>query len=383
MSSGKPTKRSGNTESNVKKIPKVAPVPRTIDVDDEIRQFIGVDREMLNDVQKASYDQFMEASRSIQYNPFSQNALMVHHHGIPNNPQYFQFAVEKSTEKMKSNSAVVSTSFVSMVREMHQKMLAACENAVNSVQRDAIQQEIVKFENPRFQQYFENNMKLLKMNATFVPKCNMELAELLDKFRAKNRGCKFVAPNEIPVVTNPASLSSLSDINYCYSVQLIESLLVSMTEEDFTDLLKRDKRCCMRGDTCTGKIIYNKFNLHVTNNVENITMYRMRPYEMLSLNTWEGENPYYDCFFCVHDLFWKAAKDNVTAVRPQSIVHTTPFVRMSEGDPTAFPKHLCATRENPWLKNVANVAHPILISNIADHFSYQKTGFKFNGSRFL
>lgn len=383
--------KNKGTESNVKKIPKEPPITRSNNVDEEVRSLIGLDVDAMNAEQKKSYDAFMVAFRSLEYNPFSERALTIHHHGIPATPQFTQMLVEKSTEKMKNNTTTTSNSFVAMVRDMHHELLSKYDTAVAETQKHphvvAMQQNAVKFDDPRFQAFFEANMEYLKQKQIFLPKCNDMLCELLNKFRTKNPTASFVPQNQIPVLqpsnnTLPSPISRLSYINQCYSVQMIEMLLRSMTSEDMGDALIRDKRCCMRGDQCQGRMLFNKFDIHSTSSVPDIIMYRMRPYDMLAANTWEGENPFIDCFFCVHTLFWDATLDNLTASRPQSVIHSTLFVRMADGDPTAFPRHLCVTAEHPWLKNVANVAHPILISNIADHFSYSDGGFHFNGSRF-
>jgi len=368
--------------SNVKKIPKEPPVARTHNVDKELRELIGVNVDQLNAAQKATYDKFMEAFHSIDHNPLAERSLMSHHHGIPNNPQFASFNVEKSTEKMKSNTASVSTSYVNMVRDMYRKLLIQYEQTTSDVKVE-MQTSAVRFEDPRFQSYFEAAMARLKTHHKYVPQCNDNLALLLDKFRKKNKRISFVPADQIPIVTNPTSQSRLSNITECYSVQMIEMLLLSVADNDLADISIREARCCMRGDQCLGKMLYNKFNLHTTSTVPDIMMYRMRPYIMLAANTWDGENPYINCFWCVHDLFWAAAIDNVAISRPQSVIQSTPFVKAGDGDPTAFPKHLCADMTHPWLKNVANVAHPILIPNIGDHFTYRDGGFKFNGSRFL
>jgi hypothetical protein len=368
-------------KSNIKKMPKQPPVPRTYNVDAQVNNIIGIDMNTMNEAQKKTYQHFMDVFHQIQHNPFAERALMTHYHGIPNSPQFIESATEKSMDRMKSNSAVVSSSYVDMVRELQRNIFRQYDKPTLAI-KEQMKESSAKFDDPRFIQYFDASMARLKELEQFIPHCNDKLAELLDGFRKRNKRSSFVQPNQVPHIKNPESKSRMASLSNCASVQMIEMLTTSMTDADLKNNVIRNTRCCLKGEQCAGRILYNKSNLFSTSKIPDIIMYRMRPYWMLACNTWEGDNPYTKCFFCVHDMFWEDAIENSGFSRPQSINLSTPIVKSGNGDPTAFPTHLCSTKTDPRLKNVANLEHAILIPNIIDHFTYRNGGFKFNGSRF-
>lgn len=385
MSSRKKTTETTKVSSNIKKTykqPPCLPPPKITQpaASTDVLGVLGVEMDMLSDVQKKALDKFMDVYNNVDKNPFAVNMLNASNYCIPNNQYFAQYNASQVTSQVVKNNSN-EDEYIRLLKELMVNIVNPLNNAVDNVQTNTT----VRYNDPTFAAYFDRCMTELGVqvaqNGMFV-KCNAELDKLLKGFM-KNKTRMIWPPDEVPVVSNPLSPSTIEIARTPHSRMLIESLWNAMTPEELSNEFVRSTQCCMSGLSCEAIKIVCHYNLFATNKTAPIVMKRMRPYEMLCKNTWEGSNIYTTCYFCVSYAFWKCVEDAYERGISASIACTVPYVK--EGfDENSFPETMLVNGKSMYAKNIAYLSGSILKKNFYAniYFDEKENGFRYIGDRF-
>lgn len=375
-------KAKTKTNATVKKIfkqPPIATPSAALVADPEVMAILGVDEKNMTAEQRSCMQQFLDVYNNIDKNPFATNMLRASNYCIPNNQYFAQYNASQAVAQIAKNNNN-EDEYIKLLKELY-VVLTPLGNDVDVVHENPS----ITYKDPQFESYFKNTMENLKRRhaqQTMFTKCNVELDQLLENFK-KNKNHKVWPPDEIPVILNPHSVSTVEIARTPHSRQLIEMLWKTMTHEEYTDDHIRSTRCCMSGDSCYAITVMCNYNLFATTKAASVRMFRMRPYEMLAKNTWEGNNPYTTCYFCVSDYFYKQVGKCEANGSLSSLSCSLPFVKEGN-DSASFPKPMYINKEDGISRYMAYLSGSILKPTFYTYIYYDEEahGFKYIGDRF-
>lgn len=370
-------KKANNPIKKIYKQPPIVPAsPTPAPLDPEIASIIGTNVESLNEKQRQALTQFMDVYANIDKNPFAVSMLQAHNYCIPNNQYFAQYNASQGVAQIAKNNNN-EDEYIKLLKELLHGVITPLNNVVDGVHSNTA----ISYRNPEFESYFMRTMQQLEQHKLFV-KCNPELDQLLDNFK-KNKNHVIWPADEIPVLLNPHSVSTIEISRTAHSRQLVELLWKTMTDAEYANDLIRSTRCCMSGSSCRAITICCEYNLFATTRMAPVRMFRMRPYEMIAKNTWVGNNPYTTCYFCVSYFFWKQVAEANTKGSLASMSCSLPFVK--EGfDGASFPPSMCVNKESKISKNIAYLSGSILNAMFYSYiyFDEASSGFRYIDDRF-
>ncbi len=375
--------KKSKTNSAVKKIYKQPPISTAsapaLVADPEVMAILGVSESNMNTEQRACLQKFLDVYNNIDKNPFAANMLRASNYCIPNNQYFAQYNAAQSTAQIAKNNSN-EDEYIKLLKELY-TILTPLNNDVDVVHENPT----ITYKNPQFEEYFTRTMKQLAARhaqQTMFVKCNAELDLLLEAF-LKNKNHVVWPADEIPILLNPHSSSTIEIARTPHSRKLIEMLWVAMTSEEYANDHIRSTRCCMSGDSCYAITVICNYNLFSTTKAASVRMFRMRPYEMLAASTWEGNNPYTTCYFCVSDFFWKKVLDAQAKGSLSSIRCSLPFVKEGN-DANSFPRIMYVNEEDSIASYIAHMSGSVLKADFYSHiyFDDQTNGFRYIGDRF-
>lgn len=349
-------------------------------VDPEIEKILGVDYATLNEAQRKCYQQFVDVYSNVDKNPFAVNMLQASNYCIPNNQYFAQYNATQAVAQITKNTSN-EDEYIKLLKELLHSVVTPLNNAVDL----AHENPTITYKDERFATYFTNTVKQLsrhyEQQQKFV-KCNAELDQLLDGF-LKDKSHAVWPPDEIPIILTPHSRSTVEIARTPHSRALIEMLWMAMTPADRDNDHIRTTRCCMSGESCQAITVVCNYNLFATTKTTSVYMFRMRPYEMLAKNTWDGNNPYTTCYFCVSYFFWKQVRRARAKGSLASIACSLPFVK--EGfDKASFPDSLCVNKDHVLAPHIAYLSGSVLHENFYTyvHYDEEAHGFRYIEDRF-